>query len=153
MPGKLIMLSPDEGFNIAESDLRLALQRAVPDREAHIRHARLNDSHDCGMHVSEIFDRVACHVHFSGDEVYEIICGYGVIYSGPVRVEGDQAEVRPVDSMEVFPGDVFKIPQGVAHQLVRKGEEPLIIIFACHDNHMGPDRRILPDICPEGRED
>lgn len=149
MTAKLIRLSQDEGFNISEADLMLALQRSVPDREAHIRHARLNDSHDWGLHVSEIFDRVACHVHFSGAEVYEIICGTGVIYSGQVTVRGNEYEVEQPVKTIVGPGDVFKIPEGVAHQLVRKSEEPLIIIFACPDDHLGPDRRILPDLFPE----
>ena len=149
MTAKLIRLSQDEGFNISEGDLKQALQRAVPDREAHIRHARLNDSSDWGLHVSEIFDRVACHVHFSGTEVYEIICGDGIIYSGPVKNTEGKCEVEQPVATIVGPGDVFQIPEGVAHQLVRKSEEPLIIIFACPDSHLGPDRLILPDLCPE----
>lgn len=149
MNGKIIRLSQDEGFNISEADLKLALQKAVPDRVANIRHARLNDNHDWGLHVSEIFDHVACHVHFSGTETYEIICGTGIIYSGKIRKNEDRFEVEQPGSTIVGPGDVFQIPEGVAHQLVKKSEEPLIIIFACPDSHLGADRIILPDLFPE----
>lgn len=47
--------------------------------------------------------------------------------------------------LQVRAGDSFVVPQGFAHQLVRTGESPLTIIFACPDSHLGEDRFLLPD--------
>lgn len=47
--------------------------------------------------------------------------------------------------LRVKAGDSFVIPQSFAHQLVRDGESPLTIIFACPDSHLNEDRFLLPD--------
>ena len=47
--------------------------------------------------------------------------------------------------LRVKAGDSFVIPEGFAHQLVRDGDAPLTIIFACPDSHLADDRFLLPD--------
>ncbi len=62
-------------------------------------------------------------------------------------IEELESEVSVVwqKPLAVKAGDSFVIPEGFAHQLVRDGESPLTIIFACPDSHLGDDRFLLPD--------
>ncbi len=143
---KIRRLSSAHGFGIAHNVWREALAKAKPDPVAKIRHAELGGDSSWRLHVAEIPDKVACHVHFEGHEIYEIVCGSGELYSGPVAKSDEISRVSRCDILPVTAGDVFNVPEGFAHQLVRRGTEPLIIIFACSDNHLGNDRHVLADL-------
>ncbi|KAF1082259.1 MAG: hypothetical protein GQF41_1899 [Candidatus Rifleibacterium amylolyticum] len=145
---KIKLLSAAHGFGIAQNVWREALEKAKPDLVAKIRHAELGGDSSWRLHVAEISDRVACHVHFEGHEIYEIVRGSGVMLSAPVEGSGASCRAVRCDSLPVKAGDVFSVPEGFAHQLVRSGSEPLIIIFACSDNHLGEDRQVLSDLSP-----
>jgi len=149
---KIKLLSAAHGFDIAQNVWRAALNRAKPDPVARIRHAELGGDSSWRLHVAEISDKVACHVHFDGHEIYEIVSGSGVMLSSPVAAAGGEFRAIRSDSLSVKAGDVFSVPEGFAHQLVRSGNEPLIIIFACSDNHLGEDRQVLSDLLPEASE-
>jgi len=146
---RIRLLSAAHGFGIAQNVWREALDQAKPDPVARIRHAELGGDSSWRLHVAEISDKVACHVHFDGHEIYEIVSGSGVMLSSPVEKNGSACRVVRCDSLPVGAGDVFSVPEGFAHQLVRNGNEPLIIIFACSDNHLGEDRQVLADLLPE----
>lgn len=143
---KIKLLSAAHGFGIAPNVWRAALELAKPDPVAKIRHAELGGDASWRLHVAEISDKVACHVHFEGHEIYEIITGRGVMLSSPVEKAGDTFRCVRCDSMPVTSCDVFSVPEGFAHQLVRDGDDPLIFLFACSDNHLGNDRMVLPDM-------
>lgn len=149
---KIRLLSSAHGFGIAPNVWQEALARAKTDLVAKIRHAELGGDSSWRLHVAEISDRVACHVHFEGHEIYEIVCGCGVMLSAPVKSSGALCRTVRCDSLPVKAGDVFSVPEGFAHQLVRSGNEPLIIIFACSDNHLGEDRMVLANLQPEAFE-
>jgi len=142
-------LSPGNGFDISIEILQESLAKAEPDKIANIRHAQLTGDALWRLHVAEIADKVACHMHGSGCEVYEIVSGLGTLYSGPVARSEPRTGLLQSHSLKVASGDVFIVPQGYAHQLVRTGNEPLIIIFACPDSHLAEDRLVMPDICEE----
>lgn len=146
------LLSAAHGFGIAKNDWHKALVQAKPDPVAKIRHAELGGESSWRLHVAEISDKVACHVHFEGHEIYEIVSGSGVMLSAPVEKSGSACSVTRCDSLPVKAGDVFSVPEGFAHQLVRSGNESLIIIFACSDNHLGNDRMVLPDLQPNATD-
>ncbi|PKL46220.1 MAG: hypothetical protein CVV42_17200 [Candidatus Riflebacteria bacterium HGW-Riflebacteria-2] len=149
---KIKLLSAAHGFGIAHNVWREALDQAKPDPVAKIKHAELGGDSAWRLHVAEINDKVACHVHFEGHEIYEVVCGSGVMLSSPVEKNGSVCSVVRCDSLPVTSGDVFSVPQGFAHQLVKTSAEPLIIMFACSDNHLGEDRQVLSDLSPEAFE-
>ncbi|MBU1108436.1 MAG: YaiI/YqxD family protein [Candidatus Riflebacteria bacterium] len=139
-------MPPGSDFGVTETTWRQALAGAEPDLTAKIRHAQLAGDGSWRLHVAEISDKVACHVHGVGLEVYEIISGCGTLYSGPTTMSGSEAKLMNRHSLPVVAGDLFIVPEGYAHQLVSTGSEPLIIIFACPDSHLGEDRVVMVDI-------
>lgn len=143
---KISRLSSVHRFGIAETAWRKALMSATLDSVAGIKHAELCGDSSRRLHVAEISDKVTCHVHLCGCEAYEIVSGGGKLLSGPVSKTGGVYLPIRYDSLTVKAGDVFNVPENFAHQLVRVGNEPLIIIFACSDSHLGSDRLVLPDM-------
>jgi mannose-6-phosphate isomerase-like protein (cupin superfamily) len=141
-----IKKNTERGFTVPAIQWQDALKNAAFDKVAKIRHAELEGNPDWRKHVAEIQKKVACHVHFSGDEVYEVVAGAGTMYLGVVDREDSGDKISEKASVALNTGDTLVIPAGVAHQLVRSGKESLIIIFACADSHLAEDRRVLPDI-------
>jgi len=137
-----------DSLNVPETVWRGALKNVQLDTIAGIRHAELYGQPSWRLHVAEITGKVNCHFHKCGAEIYEVVEGAGTLYYGRVIGSGDLQnklaitweEARPVST-----GDHFTIPEGFAHQLVRHGDAPLTIIFACPDTHLGTDRFPLPD--------
>ncbi|HAE38618.1 MAG TPA: YaiI/YqxD family protein, partial [Candidatus Riflebacteria bacterium] len=142
-------LPSNSGFDIAQTVWQTALEKAIPDQIAQIRHVCLAGDESWRLHVAEISDRVTCHVHEDGYEVYEIVSGSGTLYSGPSAKSSTGARLLSRHSLQVTSGDVFIVPEGYAHQLVKRGDAPLVIIFACPDSHLAEDRIVLADICEE----
>ena len=139
-------LPSGSGFGVAEDCWRSALAEAKADIIARIKHAQLQGVESWRLHVAEISDKVACHVHKDGIEVYEIVAGAGILYSGVTDLSGDSPRLLNQYKLPVKKGDAFIVPSYYAHQLVRSGSEPLIILFACPDEHLGSDRVVMPDI-------
>ncbi len=136
----------ETGFTVPAVQWQEALKKAAPDEIAKIRHAQLDGGSEWRKHVAEIPEKVACHVHFSGDEVYEVVAGSGTMYLAAVEPETVAEQIPGATSLELNVGDTLVIPAGIAHQLVRTGNDNLVIIFACADSHLAEDRRVLPDI-------
>lgn len=137
---------------------RQALSSCRLDKLAGIRHAELHGTPEMRLHVAEISTRVNCHYHRHGEELYQVVEGAGILHFGAVehRVcddnhgkiafdKGSEILVAWQQPLRVKAGDSFVIPEGFAHQLVRDGDAPLTIIFACPDSHLADDRFLLPD--------
>jgi mannose-6-phosphate isomerase-like protein (cupin superfamily) len=139
-------LPQEKGFSIAKENWQTALAKAESDHVAKIKHARLKGNKSWRLHVAEISDKVACHVHESGIEVYEIVSGKGTLFYGPAIPASGNPAVKLVKELSVTEGDVFIVPAGYAHQLLNIGSEHLIILFACPDRHLGDDRLVMKDI-------
>ena len=143
-----LLIKVEQGFSwigIKESIWREALERAVPDPSVGIRHAQISGNEDYRIHVASIPEQVGCHYHSTGDEVYSVVEGSGILTVGTV-IDG---EVPPTEwrSLFVTKGDSFVIPENCAHQLRRSGLEDLTILFGCPDAHLSDvhDRHHLPD--------
>jgi len=142
----LLKTDTNEGLHVEEKDWRSALSRVSVDQAANIRHAEIHGSAEWRIHVAEIAERVACHVHRKDDEVYEIVAGSGVLFYSMIEECPEGIKTGEVFRLPVKTGDVFVVPFNCAHQLVNTGAESLIILFACPDSHLGNDRFMLPEI-------
>ena len=134
-------------FDVGENSWRAALAAAKVDLVASIKHAQLQGDESWRLHVAEISHKVACHVHKNGIEVYEIVAGTGTLCSGPADLSDESPQLLARHKLPVKEGDAFVVPGCYAHQLVRSGSAPLIILFACPDEHLGADRVVMADIC------
>jgi limonene-1,2-epoxide hydrolase/mannose-6-phosphate isomerase-like protein (cupin superfamily) len=137
-----------EGFGIDEKDWRKALADARADAGVGIGYALVKDSVDsgAGLYVAVVADRIACHLHLCGSERYEIVQGSGKLFYGEANLCTVDYSIERCAILQVRCGDVFDIPPGFAHQLVKHGEEALIILFACPVSHLAEDRIVLPDL-------
>lgn len=144
-----VMLGGVKSFAVAEDIWRESLENALPDPVAQIRHAVVGGEAAWRVHVAEIQCKVACHAHFAGEEQYEIVSGAGKLHYGPVITSAGAFQINWQKPLAVKAGDTFLIPEGYAHQLVREGNVPLIILFACPDSHLGNDRTVLAEFCPD----
>ncbi len=139
------MLGSVMSFAVEEEIWRKALENALPDPVARIRHAIIEGEASWRVHVAEIQHKVACHVHFVGEEQYEVVSGSGKLHYGPVLSNPSGHKIQWQKLLAVTAGDTFIIPEGFAHQLVLDGPAPLIILFACPDSHLGNDRTVFAD--------
>lgn len=135
----------ESSLGVKENVWRLALSEATPDPIANIKHAKLNGTAEWRIHVAEIPEKVACHVHFFGNEVYEVLEGEGILHYGSVEQKKLHFVVNWNEPLNVRAGDTFNIPEGYAHQLFKLGNCPLRILFACPDRHLEDDRHLLED--------
>lgn len=148
---KLKLNSPESAMNILEKDWLEALKKAKPDPVVGILHADLGGRENWRNHVASIPDKVGCHFHEKGDEIYEVVSGSATLYWGKVQRREDGSyqviEEKPVD---LRTGDSFVVPEGYAHQLKSTGQTPLVITFACPDSHLDDDqdRTMLPALAP-----
>lgn len=146
LKGFISILPIDKGLQIEEKVWRQALSQVEADSQANILHSVISGSDEWRVHVAEIAEKVACHVHRVGDEVYEIVAGKGVLFYSRVKDGVHVLAAEEIHSLAVQAGDVFVVPCNCAHQLVNAGPDRLIILFACPDSHLGDDRFMLPDI-------
>ena len=154
---KLQLQSDHSSLGVARAAWTAALKKVEADPIANIRHAVIGkDPKNEGnnLHVAEIPDRVANHVHMHGIEEYAVVQGEGTLYWGEVK-ELEKAFIVPYPEEPAFvkEGDSFNIPAGYAHQLKNEGRlhEPLVIIFSCPDSHLDntQDRFMLPPLAPQ----
>ncbi len=105
---------------------QIALKAAIPDLLAGISHAALCGTEEFRLHVTRLEPgtRVKAHRHMEGEELYIIVSGEGLLYTGTVDESAQTEQV---------------------HQLHNTGSGPLVLIFGCPDSHLGADRSIVPD--------
>ena len=122
-------------MEFTKSNWRRVVAQAAPDPKVGIRIAKLCGDDQFGLYVASVPDRVGCHVHFHGNETYEILEGKGELHLGFVsgRNHGP-IEWRKPESVEA--GDFFMIGEGFAHQLRNKGQGDLVVIFGCPPSHL-----------------
>lgn len=131
---------------------REALSDAKHDASVAIHVAPLI-SPDFGMsqpmyYTACVEQQIQAHVHQHGDEFYYVVSGRGRLYVSTANFDGTTARPTTWDSLEVQTGDVFIIPQRVAHSLQNRGDQPLTLHFMCSPDHMrdigdGGDRWIV----------
>lgn len=125
-------------------NINTALKGAPEDLTVKIKHAPVVEGKYIGYHVAEINQQVQAHVHRTGDELYHVLKGKGLMYVGKVDFEGDKpVKVEWETPVSVKPNDVFNIPEGYAHSLQNAGGKPLIIGFICPHTHLTTDRYII----------
>ena len=122
-------------------NIKEALDRAKTDENVGIAIAPLSSGNDFCLYSAEIKqgNKVGCHYHTEGEEVYSILSGDGIIYTAVVDEEGQLGEIA---SRSVSTGDSFTIQAGTAHQL--KASSDLVLMFVCPPEHLGSDRIMLP---------
>ena len=123
------------------------LSSASSDSVVGIRHAEISGDSSRRVHVAAIPERVGCHFHRKGREDYSVVRGQGVMHFGMVDESAGQPVVNQWHALPVSVGDTFTIPEGYAHQLVKTGNEDLVILFACPDSHLNDseDRTMMAD--------
>lgn len=114
--------------------------QCVHDPTVGIRIATVLDDANCSYYATEIQPgkAIAPHYHCDGNEVYIIFSGLGAIKTWPPE------SIEDLTTVQVEKGDVFKIPQGIVHQLVNTGTQPLVLLFACPPQHLDTDRVMPP---------
>lgn len=139
-------------LGVSAAQWQSALSQAEPDPSVGIRHAVVAGDAQRRVHVAAIPVQVGCHFHAHGDEDYAVVQGSGVLHWGRVDPEllgqGDEGKAVQWQKPEpVQAGDSFVVPEGFAHQLRRRGDGDLTILFACPDSHLDDtvDRTMLAD--------
>ena len=118
-----------------------ALNLAKTDENVGIAIAPLSSGKDFCLFSAEIKsgNKVGCHYHTAGEEVYSILSGEGIIYTAAVD---DNGQIGETLSRKVSTGDNFTIDAGTAHQL--KATSDLVLMFVCPPEHLDSDRIMLP---------
>ena len=139
-------------FSLPREAWSEVVAHAPPDPIAGIRHAVLTGTAEDRVYVASIPSHVNCHVHRHGDETYAVVSGRGRLHWG--RVDKEPVDGKYIVHWEapedVETGDSFTIPEGYAHQLERRGDEELVILFGCPDSHLANDQdRTMLDNSPK----
>lgn len=140
----LKLKSQGDLLGVSPAQWQGALSSAEADPTVGIRHAQVDGDAQRRVHVAAIPQKVGCHFHAHGDEDYAVVQGLGTLHWGEVKEQNIVSWEKPV---EVKAGDSFTIPEGFAHQLRRRGDGDLVILFACPDSHLDDDvdRTMLAD--------
>ncbi len=123
------------------------LKIARIDPAVSIRIVKVSGDDYTGLYVAELEPghSVTAHYHLYGDEIYQIICGEGIIHTG--LLSGDDM-VAWNQSADLKSGDCFTIQKCQVHQLENTGSDPMIACFVCPAAHIGDDRFIVRGIVP-----
>ncbi|MFZ5643688.1 MAG: cupin domain-containing protein [Bacillota bacterium] len=107
-----------------------------------IRIAHLTGSESFSFFGAEIapHKRIAAHYHKSGEEIYLLIEGEGIMYTGKPDMSG-KVEWNP--PLILKKGDSFTISQGEVHQLFNDSDNRIIVVFGCPASHLSTDRIIV----------
>ena len=119
------------------------LQNAPYDPQAGIRLVRVGGDSCTAVFAAQIDPRVAlkAHYHESGDELYFILEGEGVMHTA--ARSGENAGLRV--SFPVTGGDVFTVPEGCVHSLENRSCAMLRALFVCAPEHVSTDRFFTED--------
>ena len=97
-------------------NIKQALSLAKTDGDVGIAIAPLSSGKDFCLFSAEVKEgnKVGCHYHTAGEEIYSILSGEGIIYTAAVDDNGRTGDTM---SHKISTGDNFTIEAGTAHQL------------------------------------
>ena len=123
-------------------DIDGILEHAGRDNAAGIRITKAAGGGTSAVFIAEIdpHTKLRAHHHASGDEIYVILDGHGVMHIREAHPSHDQHGKSPVISTTVTGDDVFTVAPGVIHSLENTSDEPLRAMFICPEAHIGTDR-------------
>ncbi|HBV97199.1 MAG: hypothetical protein JL50_09005 [Peptococcaceae bacterium BICA1-7] len=118
------------------------LKSAELDPAVGIRIAHLSGSEQFSFYGAEIapHKRIAAHYHKSGSEIYLLIEGEGIMYTGKPDSSG-RVDWNP--PLTLSRGDCFTVNQGEVHQLFNNSGDRAIIVFGCPAAHLSTDRIVV----------
>jgi len=126
----------------AISNLYEVIASAKLDPEVGIRVGHLTGGEQFSLFGAEIASHkaVGAHYHKSGEEIYQLVEGNGVMYIGKPDDSGNVAWEPP---FSISKGDCFTVAEGHVHQLFNNSDEKLIVIFGCPKSHLSTDRIVV----------
>lgn len=129
-------------------DISELLNHADRDSAAGIRIAKAAGEGSSAVFIAEIdpHTKLRAHHHISGDEVYVILDGYGVMHTQESHLAHDKRTASPVISTPVAADDVFTITPCVIHSLENTSDGPLRAMFICPESHISDDRFFEEDL-------
>lgn len=124
------------------------LKHADSDSAAGIRLIKAAGEGMAAVYLAEIdpHTKLRSHHHTSGDEIYVILYGCGVMRTRnyhPAHDEHTASSVISTANTAITPvaaDDVFTIKPGVIHSLDNTGNTPMRALFVCPESHVGKDR-------------
>lgn len=112
-----------------------AMNNCEYDEKVGIRIAKIAGNKEFSTYITAIdYTRsVTPHYHKIGDEHYHILEGEGkVILRNMINNEEC--------TFSAYGGESFVVPANTLHQLINTGENKLILMFSCPENHLNSDR-------------
>ena len=119
-------------------DWQHALEHCKYDETAGIKIAKLAGDSQFSTYLTSI-DKgksVNPHYHKQGDEHYHIICGRGEITLTDIKS-------KTQTTTAVNQHSSFVVPANTLHTLKNIGDELLILMFSCPEDHLKEDRFLL----------
>jgi len=119
-------------------DWKSRLECCTYDAAVGIKIARLTGGSQFSTYLTSIDPgkSVNPHYHKIGDEHHHIIRGRGEIML--MDVESKKTTITRVNEYHSF-----VVHANTLHQLVNTGNEPLVLMFSCPENHLKSDRFVL----------
>lgn len=120
-------------------------QARALDEAVGIAVTHLTDGDDMSFYITEIApgEAIRPHYHRQGAEVYFIIRGDGLLRTWMLPRSKERAQC-------VTDGAVIKIAPNTVHRLENFGTRPLVLFFACRQEHLSSDRVLIE--VPEDEE-
>jgi len=125
------------------SNLYEQISTAELDEAVGIRLAYLTGDNKFSLYGAEIspYKKLAAHYHESGIEIYQIVDGYGTMFTGNHACNDNVTTWNK--PLKVNKGDCFTINEGEAHQLLNNSDNKLIVIFGSPKSHLSTDRIVI----------
>jgi oxalate decarboxylase/phosphoglucose isomerase-like protein (cupin superfamily) len=122
-----------------------ALKAAKFDKMIGLKIAVLLESEERCLCVTELAIGASSkpHYHKFDNDEYHILSGNGFIRLAPINMKNKSFTLI---AKEVKDGDFFIIPPNMIHQLINRGNKPLILVFSCPKHHLGKDRIIIENL-------
>lgn len=116
-----------------------ALTSAKLDQKVGIKVTHLTGTDNYSFFVAEIapHKKIPAHYHKSGVEIYQIVEGNGVMYTGN-RNSDERISWNP--PLQLQQGDCFTVNEGEVHQFFNDSGNKIIVIFGCSKSHLSKDR-------------
>lgn len=124
------------------NNLYKLIESSELDPEVGIRLGHLSGNKQFSLFGAEIGPQkvLSTHYHESGEEIYLIIEGSGIMYLGELVGSGNVEWEQP---FKISKGDCFTVDAKKVHQLRNNTEEKLVAVFGCSQSHLTTDRIIL----------
>ena len=123
-------------------NLYTMLASTEPDPKVGVRVGHLSGNEQFSLFGAEIAPQkvLSAHYHRSGDEIYLIIEGNGVMSLGDLDSSGN---VVWEPSFHISKGDCFTVEAGRVHRLCNHTDQKLLALFGCPKSHLSSDRIIV----------